>query len=1040
MAKKKIEVPPQLIDAMREQRVILLLGSGASMGAVDATSRKMPSPKTLTADIAAKFLDDKFKNKDLMRVSELALSQAGESQFNQWLREYFEPFEPTNAHGLLPKFRWRLIATTNYDLLLEKAYRVSNSALQTLVPRVKDDQPIEGMLSQHSFPLEYVKLHGCVDHVHDSAIPLVLTPESYNNHEANRQNLYGRIETLGREYPIVFCGHSLDDLHIRRLAENDNAKSRPMYYLVSPDFEPEEIAMWSSRRVTAIKARFDQFIEALDASLPPLLRVPPRTEEVVERPYRKFFRVTERESDETAFAFDGEFTFLYPGMPSQKVSADSFYSGYDQGWGAIQSGFDVQRRASMLLLEYIATSDDEKCHLAVLTGAAGYGKSIALRRSAFELATSFGEFVIWLDDDSKLKPNVLRELHDLVGKRLYVFFDRTALNLNKIEEILATARANNIPLTLVTAERRNEWSMFCQRLEKYSPTHFDVGKLSEREVSELLEKLEHFGCLGALEPLTPEDRRDRILKKLDRQLLVALHEVTRGKPFEDIVLDEFHRVSPPEAQQLYLDICTLHRFDVPVRAGAISRISRISFRDFQNELFEPLQDLVLTTQNAVTGDWEYRTRHALVSELLFERVCSTDEARRDQLIRLIDALDTSFRSDEVALAQLAKGKTLADTFEDVVFGREIFEIGCARNPNRAFLRQQQSVYEYSHPGGDLEQAERNILSALEMEPDNPSIQHTHATVLRRKSLASGSEFARRSLRAHSRKALDAIRDQTNPFVLGGRARLRVDDLADAIAKIKGSNNRAYEDELAEAVENAELALHRAFNMYPDDPDFLEAKARMKSLLGELDQSTELLKRAFDKSSRGTGIGKQLAGRLIGNGDYPAAYKILEVAAERDPTERSVNLMLAGIRFLESKDIYDTNGVAFLSASYVNGDREHYSRLVAAAHKFITKSFGDAYDLFDDIEKRAPGDFYPNLRRLENLWLGPHLCGWNGRVIKNFGGYLFLSVQDCPKDIYAPVSLSQDDEWDRLQVGSQVTFKIDFTRKGPVAKELTSNIS
>ncbi len=895
------------------------------------------------------------------------------------------------------------------------------------------------MLRQHSFPLEYVKLHGCVEHVHDADIPLVLTPNTYNNHEANRQNLYSRIEELGREYPIVFCGHSLDDLHIRRLAENNTSNTRPMYYLVSPDFEPEEIAMWATKRVTAVPARFDQFLASLDNALPPLLRVPPRTEQVVEQPYRKHFRVSERESDETAHAFQSEFTHLFSGMPTKPVKAERFYSGYDQGWGAIQAGFDVQRRASMLLLEFAASADDSESQLAVISGAAGFGKSIALRRSAFELATSFGEFVIWMNDDSKLKLNVLKELHDLIGRRIFVFVDRAALNVEKIEEVLATVRANNIPLTLVTAERRNEWSMFCQRLEKYAPTYFEVGKLSQREVSELLEKLEHFGCLGALKTLSVEERHKTVTEKLDRQLLVTLHEITRGKPFADIVLDEFDRVEPVEAQQLYLDICTLHRFDVPVRAGAISRISQISFRDFEVELFEPLQDLVLTSQNSITGDWEYRTRHALVSEILFERVCATDEARRDQLVRLIDALDCSFRSDEVALSQLAKGRILADTFEDAHMGREVFEIARARNPTRAFLWQQNAVYEYSHSSGDLSIAEQHSQTALEMEPENPTLRHTHSTVLRRRSLTSESEFAKRSLRTQARKELDKIKDQSNPYVLGGRAKLRVDDLADVLAKANPAGNPAYDEELGGAIEAAELALHRAFNMYPEDPDFLEAKAKMKSLLGEVSQSTALLKRAFAKSTRGTGIARRLARRLVEDGELEEARKIVETATDRDPTDRSLFLILADIRFIESGDLYDANGLALLSRSCVNGDREHYSRFVMACHKFVCKDFDQAYSLFADIELRAPNDFYPSLSRIERKWIAPHLSQWSGRVKKTLGGYLFLDIRDCPKDVFAPVKLSEDDEWDRLQVGTDVEFNLDFSRRGPLAKGLKARL-
>lgn len=141
LTKKKIVLPNGLIDAMREQRALLFLGSGASLGSTTPDGKTMPSAKKLAEAIADKFLSSKFKNKDLMRVSELALSQAGSSIFNEWLREYFEPFIPTEAHKKLGHFRWRAIITTNYDLLVERSY--GPRSLQSLVTRVKDDQPIE---------------------------------------------------------------------------------------------------------------------------------------------------------------------------------------------------------------------------------------------------------------------------------------------------------------------------------------------------------------------------------------------------------------------------------------------------------------------------------------------------------------------------------------------------------------------------------------------------------------------------------------------------------------------------------------------------------------------------------------------------------------------------------------------------------------------------------------------------------------------------------------------------------------------------------
>jgi len=58
----------------------------------------MPGGPQLAKEMSEKFLSKKFAKLDLMRVAELAASQGGRSAFNQWLQDFFTPFEPTEAH------------------------------------------------------------------------------------------------------------------------------------------------------------------------------------------------------------------------------------------------------------------------------------------------------------------------------------------------------------------------------------------------------------------------------------------------------------------------------------------------------------------------------------------------------------------------------------------------------------------------------------------------------------------------------------------------------------------------------------------------------------------------------------------------------------------------------------------------------------------------------------------------------------------------------------------------------------------------------
>jgi hypothetical protein len=133
---------------------------------------------------------------------------------------------------------------------------------------------------------------------------------------------------------------------------------------------------------------------------------------------------------------------------------------------------------------------------------------------------------------------------------VFLFIDKAALYVDEIQQLIVFSRARQIPLTLIFAERDAEWNVRCEPLERYWFRDFPVSYLSEKEIRALLVKLEEHDSLGILKEISSfEDRVQRLLGSAKRQLLVALHEATQGKRFEDIVYEEYHRILPSDAQR-----------------------------------------------------------------------------------------------------------------------------------------------------------------------------------------------------------------------------------------------------------------------------------------------------------------------------------------------------------------------------------------------------------------------------------------------------------------------------------------------------------
>ena len=229
----RVQIPILLSEAVKNKRAILFLGAGASKEAKNAANQTPPDADQLRDILADRFFGRPMKNRDVMAVAEMAIaSSGGAGLVFDVVRQAFDSFQPSQAHKLISAFNWRMIATTNYDLLVERAYSTAPERIQILVRFVKDDEPIEEKLQSVVYPVPYLKLHGCLEHIYDFDIPLILSREQYANYLNNRTRLFGRLRDLAREFALIFVGYRLDDPHIRDLIYKMELKSSPslVYY------------------------------------------------------------------------------------------------------------------------------------------------------------------------------------------------------------------------------------------------------------------------------------------------------------------------------------------------------------------------------------------------------------------------------------------------------------------------------------------------------------------------------------------------------------------------------------------------------------------------------------------------------------------------------------------------------------------------------------------------------------------------------------------------------------------------------------------
>ena len=1027
------DIPPVLIDAIREERAVLFLGSGASIQALHPTGERIPQADKLRDLICDEFLGGKLKEKPLSAVSAMATTEAGLLGFQEYIREFFLPFGPADFHLLVPKFRWRAIATTNFDLVVEKAYEEVGKPLQSLVKVVKDGDGFDKRLQKEVDPVGFYKLHGCIDSFTDSEVPLILGTEQYASYGRNRTRLYSRFRDLGYECPVIFVGYSISDPHIQQILFDltDKTIKRPPFYLVSPRIDPIETRHWSRNNVDTIEASFEDFLREINHSIPQLARAFPARLGDGKLTIRKYYPSgvpPEPESLRKYLALSA--THIHSGFSAEFQDPRDFYRGYDNGWGCITQKLDANRTITDSVISdavFVEEEDRRSAELFMLKGPGGNGKTVSLKRIAWETGITYNRLVLYVTGPDGLNIEPLSEIHRLTKERIFLFVDRVALVRNELHDLLRAARSRSVPLTVIGAERDNEWNIYCEQLEPFVNLEFAVRYLSQREIENLLDLLEKHEALGLLKGYSFEERVEKFVERAGRQLLVALHEATLGKPFEDIIVDEYRRIEPKVARGLYLNICALHQFGAPVRAGLIYRASGIKFEQFETQFLQPLENVVHVVSGSPHRDVHYRSRHEHVAGIVFQRILPDVEDRFDLLARLLMAINIEYSSDNETFSRLIRGRGIAEVLSNIDLGRLFYDRVEAAAPGNDFILHQRAVFEIRHTEGSLDQAKAAATRAHELNPKSQSIKHTQAGIARRMANETDDPLRKKHLRQFARKKLGSETSRSNEYDLSTYARLAIDEFKELSKSLDVSGNEEARRELIESAKDTETIIQRSLQMYPESSELLSVEAAFREILKQTDKALLALERAFILNPRQDWLAVRLSRMHYDAGEFQKSKDVLITCLQENPTSKDAHLQLG--RFLSIDG--DTNGaLEHLRRGFTVGDNRFDAMFWYARELFLHGEFDESYALFATLQENAPGHF--RTRTTGTVTKNGTVVAYDCSVRRKEEGYAFLKVPQFPKDLFASRADSDFSDWDKLDNRRRAKCSLAFTRRGPRA--------
>ena len=1043
-------LPTTIKNAIERGNAILFLGAGASYDAILAGKPARISADNIRDLLADRFLNGEYKNRSLMTVADYARNEASLQNVQRCIQEMFINLGPADFHLKIPKFRWKAIVSTNYDLVIEKAYAECPRRLQEIMPVTRDGDELEKALSgQNTVP--YLKIHGCINNYNDVKVPLVLDSKEYAKFKNGRENLVTTFKEWAIGSPIIFCGYSLSDENIKEILFDigDASQNRVQYLYVNTGFGDIEQRYWLQRRITPHQNTFSNFLSLIDGEIPDVNRKLASLFSSNSLSISKWIPSHSEPSEALTQYLNEELLHILPtGQGGRSADAKAFYSGLDVGFDPIYEGLDARRSLTDRILEraVLETIPSTKPKLFLIKGYAGAGKSVLAKRVAIETSELLDSpMVVWVREGAVIRPELLVELQRLVQSRLFIFVDDIVEHSETFNHLVDEVYNADIPITIIACIRTNELNIYGQNYLARIAGDFELHDLDRSEILQLLDKLSKAKILGVLGQYNTSDREALIQKFYGQQLLVALHEITYGDTFENIIVNEFENIHPRDAQQVYLDICTLHQCGVEVRAGLISRISGYPIAELANMLNGPLSRVIRSVQDKRYRDVVFRSRHPEIARMVFALAIDDPEIRTHQLVRMLSKMDLDYSSDKAAFFELVRGKKLAELFDRKELALEVFAAAEETSAPVGFLAHQRAVLELNHRTGNLDVAQECLRVAEAANQAlgyrDASLQHTKANLLRKKSQACKTTIERERYRAEARGILKpqfGKRGNSYPEHLYGMILLdEIKDYFSLHSQIAGQHGEKLTtpgEPIVRVINELTHLIEENLKARPGDGPMTLLRSDLLRRIGQHPRAISLLEAFHKNNPTVTSISRVLAEALSTSDDLERGIEILKSTVLRTPGDMSVNLAFAKLLMKQDELANSSSIISYLRRSFSDGDSHYEARLLYAR----------ACLLYGDIERgKAEFDMLRNvyIDNRDKLIYPVEQSNipkcYEGMVVNKGPGYCFVSSPELRFNAYCKsTNIADNSQWSTIDRGVPVRFTLAFSYHGPMAINLS----
>lgn len=718
-----------LLRQLGRNQVVLFLGAGFSYDAKNILGENFPIGDTLARKLWG-FL--KFSGEyDGTSLQELyqAFETEGikNSQKINFLNSHLLSGEIPEFYNAVSIPYWFKIYTLNVDDILDKVFSRTKNKLDIL--SYPNDEFKER--DQSLYQTQVVHLNGKLP---CDPSELIFSTKQYAKANLNHQPLYSQFVQEYATLPTIFVGTQLNESLFETYIESretrgNNNERRPKSFLISPEISPvrkrnlEKI--YNVHYVKGTSKDFLDWIKAIRTELP-------LKDEILSITFPNLIRINKLDSNDKIkrdSIIDFAESFRKVQTTYNKIDfKSSFLLGASPMWKDIFAEKDIPRSITNDIFDTTINKFDEyknKFELVTISGSAGSGKSTILKRLGLRLAQN-GRTAFLTYSEHIPRISKISDVLSTIDERVVLIFDNANNIIGLLPAIISDFKNLKYPPIIILSIRSNYRNRLVSKLEPTLVNHkeFRIPNLDDHEITDLIDKLDKFDLLGKLKGKSDSERFKEFKYRNKKQILISMKETTKGRPFDEIIKDEYFHIEPLEARILTLCIALNTEIGFTITKQDLIGFSKVSHSETLSILENQLDGTVIYGNNGNS----FMLRHRLLAEHFIKHCAHLDHVK-EAYIRVLSVLAPELKgqhgpSRKFSLYRsLINHRTLYSRFqENIELARDVYKSISEFFTNDPHYWLQFGSLEIEGRNGNLILAENYLEQALSISPEDNYIK------------------------------------------------------------------------------------------------------------------------------------------------------------------------------------------------------------------------------------------------------------------------------------------------------------------------------